>query len=154
MKTINSSQLAFLLKTTVAEMDEKIFVMKQRIGGNDDNTISRTGLEKGQSCSLKEFERYYNLNISLAIESIKKNYLKNTATRSWIMDYPDKKLVPDKKGLLPKTIKIPTALKSFLTDEQKEEIINKWNEIYKSHLPVYEEVEGESILKKEGTVFI
>lgn len=114
-------------------MDEKIFVMNARKKGEDGHIVSRTGFEKGQTVSLKDFEKYYNLNVSLAIDSIKKNYLKNTATRAYIMDYPNSKLIPGKTGLYPKNVAIPSVLRTFITPEQVDEILAKWNEIYAEH---------------------
>lgn len=143
MKTISSRQLAYILKTEVGDQDCKILTIKDREKGINTLHVNDGYKLKGQTIEVKAYEKYYGVDIFLAIDSIKKNYLKHTATRSFIMDYPAKKLVVDKTGKYPVTVQIPSVLKTFLTVDQIEEILTKWREIYATHQAV----------EKFGTIF-
>jgi hypothetical protein len=149
MENISARQLAFLLKIPVDDANRKIINILLKKGEKREKffkpsiPIHLATPISGQSISIDTFIKETGIDIKLAIESIKKDYLNNTATRAYIMDLPEKKLIPGKQGLYPVAIGIPPVLKTFLTSKQIQEIIDKWNEIYAEH----------PAIKKFGTVF-
>jgi hypothetical protein len=151
MENISARQLAFLLKIPVDDANRKIITILLKQGVKRDKLFKKESdggrvFEvpiSGQSINIDSFTKESGIDIRLAIESIKKDYLNNTATRAYIMDLPEKKLIPGKGGLYPIAVGIPPVLKTFLTSKQIQEIIDKWNEIYAKH----------PAIEKFGTVF-
>jgi hypothetical protein len=125
MKKINAPQLAFLLGIPKVDANKKIFIA---LGGDKEKDFDR---KETYSMDIKNLSKNLGVDLEFYIKDINKNFLKNQATGSFILSYPAKKLKPSKKtGLLPKSVAIPTILKSFFSNETIEEIKKKWYEKY------------------------
>lgn len=76
---------------------------------------------------IDKLSKVLSIDFSFYIQNIQKNYLVTGSTRGFIMNYPLEKMKANKKtGLYPKTVSIPSFIKQFLTDAQKDEIITTW----------------------------
>jgi hypothetical protein len=67
-------------------------------------------------------------NLLTAAEDIKHNYLKRTATRQWIIEYPQD--IINKKQCIPERIIIPNPLRGLLSSETIAEVITIWKKRY------------------------
>lgn len=111
---VNASQLAFLLNEKVSDCKKMITHVYKR---------------ESDFVSVHDFEKAYNhFPVKIKIESIERDYLKRGATREYIMSYPQTK-INEAKSIV-RQICIPKTLKSFLSKEQINEILECWNTRY------------------------
>lgn len=151
MKTLTPKILAYLLGIPEADAMQRIHAINERISGNNKLALKPASKDDKVTIEVKVYEKYTGEAISLAIDSIQKNYLKNTATRSYIRDYPQAKLKPAKKnGFYPKTVSLPPVLRTLLTPEQKAEILTIWNTHYAEHPAIKKNKDTQTSL----TVFV
>lgn len=133
METINAQQLAFILDTTKKEAAKKITVANARHSGNKDMAICES-VESNPSIDIKIMGKHLDIDLNFYLSDIKKNFLKNSSTGRWILDYPVEKMKPSKStGFFPKTISIPSSVRSLLSEDQTREILSKWRETYKEY---------------------
>ncbi len=132
MTTINPTQLSFLLEIPAKDARKKIICAIERHKGNkaiDLRKLDET-YDKNCFCDEPTLSAYLQIDLGKAITEITNNFCKRPATKGWILSYPETKLKPNDKGFMPKTVSIPDALRSFLTDKDIGWIINSWNERY------------------------
>lgn len=135
MKAINPAQLAFLLGIKKADAIDK---MNYTI---DNKGVKRTNSkdDKEPICDLKQLSEALGIDLEFYIKDIGKNFLKNQATGTYILNYPATKIKPNKKtGYFPKVVSIPTVLRSFLNKEVIEEIKKRWAEKYEKEMIEHE----------------
>jgi hypothetical protein len=134
MKNINAAQLAFIMQIPKKDAIGKINKIHLDKGVREEELD-----EKNPTTTVKEMSERLGINLDFFIEDIGKNFLKNQATGSYILNFPTTKLKPSKTtGLMPKVISIPSVLRSFLPKEIQEEIRNKWNEKYEKEVKEYD----------------
>jgi hypothetical protein len=123
MRKINAQQLALLLNIPKVDASKKIYVA---------NGIKEEFDKKEPySIEIKKLSKHLNCDLDFYLNDISKNFLKNQSTGSFILDYPSKKIKPSKTtGLMPRSITIPTVIKSMLSDDVINQVIEKWNKRY------------------------
>ncbi len=134
--TINPTQLSFLLEIPAKDARAKIICAIERHKGNKAVNLKKVDDSYDKYCSCEEpiLSKYLRIDLNRAITEITNNFCKRPATKGWILSYPETKLKPDKKGFLPKTVSIPDALRSFLTDEDIAWIVSEWNKRYEFYI--------------------
>lgn len=145
MKEISAEVLGFLLGIEKEEANKKIVAYLERKKGNDDYAISvhiRKKPEKYQegdedkviygaslSADVEGLQKYLNVDLEFAISNIRNTYLTSPTTRGYIMNYPAKKLIPNKKTRkMPRKVGIPKVLRSLLTIEDQHKIVQMWED--------------------------
>ena len=138
MKKINATQLSFILGIKKKDAANKIKAAIARANGNIEDTITlgeEEFKEKDPSIEIDKLSKHTGIDFEFYISDIKKNYLNNSATRGFILNYPTTKLKPSKKtGQMPKKVSIPSVLKSFLTEGQKRSIVDGWKDKYSTYV--------------------
>ncbi len=118
-------------------IDKKDATAKMQIASEKLNIPIPTQIKDGlETSDFKQLEipmellsNSIGIDLTFYVNKIQSDYLKPGQSRGYIMNYPLEKLKVDKKtGMYPKVISIPSFIKQFLTEEQKEEIINRWEE--------------------------
>lgn len=96
--------------------------------GDEDNTgdIIDSKHTKEPIIDINDLSDHLGLDLSVYVNDIRDNYFKRSQTKGWIMNYPEKKMVLNKKKEYPKSISIPAWLKCFITPETQAEIIEAW----------------------------
>lgn len=137
MENLNAKQLALIMGVSKKDAAKKIIIATERLNGNN-NMLNESYFNlygDNPSISIEDMSKYLDRDLNVYLTSIKQDYLKNSSTRNFIFDYPTSKMKPNKEtGLFPKTISIPSDLRSLLTEEQCNEIILRWKEIYKDFI--------------------
>jgi hypothetical protein len=134
MKNINATQLAFIMSIKKADAKKKILHAIDKKGVKRQNDEK----EKDPSVRVDQLSTAIGIDLDFYIKSIGKDFLKNQATGTYILNYPTSKLKPSKKtGLLPKSVAIPSTLRGFLNKEVIEEIKVKWNQKYAHEVKVH-----------------
>lgn len=80
---------------------------------------------------IEELARHLNIpGLQSAVDSVCNNYMKSPGTRRYILEtYPRQKIREGEKKLLPVIkLRIPSTLKTFLSQVQQEEIIRGWRD--------------------------
>lgn len=87
--------------------------------------------DEDKTITVSDASKALGIDFEFFLKDIQKNFLKNPATGSTVLNYPATKIKPSKAtGFYPKSITIPSILKEFLPKEMQEEIIEKWNVKY------------------------
>ncbi len=127
MKKINASQLALLLNIPKKDAVKKIFIAT----GKPIHEFDKFEESGNYSIDIKKLSDHLKIDLNFYLNDIANNFLKNQSTGSFILDYPAKKIKPSKKtGLMPKSVTIPSVIKSMLSEEVIEQIKTKWNQKY------------------------
>lgn len=127
MKKIYASQLAILLDISKDDAGKKITVALNKASKNPIEYDKKSD----PSADIEIMSKHLGVDLNFYLNDIKVNFLKNSSTGSWIMDYPVKKLKVSKStGCYPKTVTIPRVIKSLLSEETIKEIIRRWEERY------------------------
>lgn len=124
IETVNAAQLSYLTK-------EPVVSCVRMIAHCYGTTYLKRGekLDKKAVVSVELFEKTYShYPIKKAIRSIQKDYLKPGETRSFIMNYPAHKIENSDKPI--NKVSIPGVIRSFLDDNQINEILHEWNKRY------------------------
>jgi hypothetical protein len=126
MKDITAKQLGYLLGISTSDAIGKIMYArdKYKIKTPPDEN------EKNPAIDIDKMSKHLDIDLMFYIGDIKFNYMKRSATRGFIMNYPDSKLKPNKDGKIPRSVSIPPILKSFLSDLVAKEIVEAWKEKY------------------------
>lgn len=127
MKLINAKQVALLLDIPLTNAACKIYHAKgEEPKYNDKGKF----VEPNPNIKVDLLSKKLGIDFEFYLAEIKENYLKRSATRGWIMNYPLTKLKPGKDGSLPKVVKPPAALVSLLSQEDVQLIVSMWTERY------------------------
>jgi hypothetical protein len=126
MKNITAKQLSFLLGIPKEDAIKKINYVRDKHKvrvPSDDN-------EKNPAIDIKLMSDNLGTDLNFYIKDISENYMTRHVTRGFILNYPATKLKPNKEGKMPRSVTIPTVLRSFLKDEVSQEIVEAWKEKY------------------------
>jgi hypothetical protein len=125
MKTLNAVQLAWVMQIPRKEAEGKLQLALAKGAKNESDDDDKPAIKT------EALGHILGIDFEFFIKDIKKNFLKNPATGSYIINYPSGKLKPSKKtGLYPKTLSIPSMLRGFLSKETQDAIKDKWREKY------------------------
>lgn len=146
MERIDYKQLSYLLSITKKEARSKIAYFHH--GKN--SVLSKAEIELTPSTAgVSELSEFLNINLGFFIKNIQDNVLKRGSFRGWLMDVPEEKINKAKKDMKwSLSVFIPKDLSSFLSDDQKIEILKLWKERYSNHLNV-KNVEIKGLVKVE-----
>ena len=129
MKTINAPELSVLLDIDKKSAVKKIIVCldKHKLDYDQNDT-------KNAEVCTKVLSKHLGIDFMFYIKNIQEKYLITSSTRGYIFNYPaDEKLKVNKKtGLLPKSVCIPKFISQFLTEDQKNIIVQEWKDRYNS----------------------
>ncbi len=128
---ISPQMLSVLLDISKADARLKIIHASEKLKGNESPTaMDAIKYGKDPLIDIKNLSKALGIDLSIYVNDIRGNYFKRSQTRGFIMNYPEKKMVLNKKKEYPKSISIPTWLKCFITKETQDEIIKAWEEKY------------------------
>lgn len=142
IQEIDKKQLALLLKITADDARRMMIVAWCKAAGtkinmgNEGSKFKYFDDDYPKKMDVDMLARELNLPLlRMAIDDIHKNYLKRGATRGYILNYPRQIILQrlsagDKSPL---EIDIPPTLKSFLSIDDREEIVNVWKERFKGY---------------------
>lgn len=129
MKTINASELSVLL-----DIDKKSAV-KKIIACLDKHKLDydQDGTKNAEVCT-KVLSKHLGIDFMFYIRNIQEKYLITPTTRGYILNYPimEKLKLNPKTKTYPKSVSIPRFISQFLTDEQKDIIVQEWKDRYNS----------------------
>lgn len=131
MKLINAQQLAFILNIKKEDAKAKMCYAWEAHNNLPHNTTRIKGKiisDYPGSMDVDMLAQQLNLPaLPKAVVDIQVNFLKRPMSKKWILcDYPEKELQTKPKN----KIRIPSALKSFLSDEDIQLIKTEWNKRY------------------------
>jgi len=140
METINALGLATLLDIDKKSAVKKIIVCLDKYNVKYDENDT-----KNISADVALLEKHLGIDFSFYIKNIQEKYLISPTTKGFIFNYPinEKLKVNPKTKTYPKSVSIPKYISQFLTDEQKDIIVNEWRNRYNS-----QECFSEIIFKK------
>lgn len=126
-RKVTAEEVAALLKISVRDAKKKMVMYERKKAGQVKQL--KPGAEDilYNPVPVGEFSEYLGVDLEYFIEDIQKNFLVRNATKQYIFHYPEQKIDPEKKF---KIIRLPKALQTLLTDEQKQEILNFWEPEY------------------------
>jgi hypothetical protein len=139
MNIINAKQLAWLLDIDSQEAAGKIIYCHNKEfnltakGRELDEALDKNGKysEKNPCTAIANIEKHLGIDLKAAIQDIERNYFVRSATRGWIIQYPQTLLARKAaKVKLPKAISIPDPLKTFLPDSTRQAIVEMWQDKY------------------------
>lgn len=120
---IDSRQLAFVLGITKKDATIKI-LRALRLDGQNYKEIDYE-FHPNISADVKIVEKHEKIDLEFAINDIRENALKRPGFRKYLLyDYPNKKIESHKT--IPKTLSLPPALRSLLSEETLKEIKDYW----------------------------
>jgi hypothetical protein len=136
---LSKAQLGHILKETQIDARKKMIVAWCKENGkvppvinpNADEKKEMKRIDKGYPdwIAIPILAKHLNLpDLQQAVNDIRYNYLERTATRQYIIEYPQKKI--NETEAIPKRIRIPETLRSFLADNVASEIISIWKKRY------------------------
>jgi len=139
MNQLTKAQFAFILKDTQINARKKMIyawctekgLPVPDIDPNADEKEEMKRIDKGYPdwINVDILSRQLNMpDLQQAVDDIRNNYMKRSTTRQWIVELPQDRM--NKSGEIPPRIKIPETLKSLLSDEVINEIINVWKKRY------------------------
>lgn len=140
MKLINAKQVALLLETPLHNAACTIYHAK----GEAPDFEGQKLVEPNPSINVDLLSEKTGIDFGFFLAEIRENYLKRSATKGWIMNYPLTRLKPKKDGSLPSVIKPPTVLMSLLDQSDIDKIISMWNEKY-DHYIVHHKVRFSAV---------
>lgn len=131
MSFINAQQLAFVLEITKEDARAKMCVAWEKFKGLNHTTERVKGKIVTDYPEVMDAEMIANqLNLPqlpLALKDIHDNYLKRPGSKKWILcDFPEKELQTKPRN----KIRIPSVLKSLLSDDDVQYIQTQWNKRY------------------------
>jgi hypothetical protein len=129
METINASELSVLL-----DIDKKSAVKKIVFCLDKNNIWYDIDDTKNVSVSTEILSKHLGVDFNFYIKNIQEKYLTSPTTRGFIFNYPinEKLKLNPKTKTYPKTVSIPRYISQFLTDDQKETIVQEWKDRYNS----------------------
>ena len=132
-KELTPRQLAWLMGIKVSSAEDILIVAEAKDKGKKPDLD-----HPPRSLSVGAIERHLNIELVSKIEDIENNYTKRHVTRGWISDFPQRKIDQCVKlgKKLPATIQPPAVLRSFLSEEQRRDIVGIWNARYESYTKV------------------
>lgn len=129
---ITAKQLAFLLNIKVKDAVKIVCQVMEY----DYSSFEESG---GKDCEMivDRFETKRGYSLRPYLEDIYNNYMKRGATRSYLMDLPQKKINDyEKKGLgVPGKVSIPAVLSSLMSAESKKQVLKGWQQRYNDRFP-------------------
>jgi hypothetical protein len=128
-KKVTARQIQFLLK----ENPDKAWMMVMQVRKALDksvNVFAEKDINNNPSVDVDEFDKHHKLQIGMAMEDLYNNALIRPAFKKYLLhDIPEQKLGEVFKNgkLPPKTIRLPSVLRSLLSPESLSRIDEYWN---------------------------
>lgn len=140
MEKLNKSQLAWMLGIRPADARDRMVYAWCKSKGEEVsiNYVNEFADGYPDEMDVEFLSKWLNVpNLKQAVDDIHNNYLKRNATRSFILNYPLKKInkaLDDARKTESRpahtSVSIPRVLASMLNDEVYNEIVREWTERY------------------------
>lgn len=142
MEIIDAETLAFLMEIDKDTANKKIVAYLERREGNRNDFIpasiigDKAKYSDNQSCDIEGLSKYLNIDLTFAIENIQRTYISSPATRGYILNFPAKKLMPNKiTRKWPRKVSLPKVLGKILSMEDQMAIVKMWEDKYYTSIP-------------------